>query len=854
MSSTGVRKKRTPFDIAIESLRDTNNADIEAMKRFSGESSPISGQAGGASTNSATPGGSFLNIAGQTPMLGAIAFNPVDVIIDSNGRIGITPGADAPSNYSTYVLMTGAGTPDDLNFIDGAANNGQLLYLQGTAAQVLTIKHAKIGTISSIVGTTTVTVVTSATHNLTTGNKVDISGTTNFNIQNATITVTGGTTFTYSATGSGTAETSGTFQNGNIVTSDGIDTILDGTKATNAVPWIALLFDPTITAFGAWRVQFGAGVGGLTEPIILTPNTITPQTLPTKSTIDWSKNPNVIALDRAVEFEFSNLPITGKYEGVLVIIDIGSTVGFASPIWPASVTNPPTISIIANTRTSVMLYTINAGTTVTHATSVGSSSSGGTTTLSGLTIDVNKNWEAQGISNFGSLTGVTGIDLDGVAATIQGIANLTFFQANHSINSLSGIIQIAVATTDSIRFVAGGTEIARFTEQTAGVYRLNMADHAIDAVKDISFDVNASFSGAGSTPTIGYNNTTARLLINMPAGGNLFVTNNNVIGSTNFNNNAIITNILTASDVFQLGVDVTTPTVVGEFRNDGTDVNVFSGGAIRNLSNIGVAGGANVNLSNLSSPTSVNQNIIPQAGKLLGDSGNPWSTVTSNKISLGTAGTFTASDNAIIADAATGMELNTPTGDLFSFFFGGGSSSAIISVSQFRMVSGNFRGTGLSLDNAGFDPVVAGEFRLNGADVKVFSGGAVKNLSDIGTGAFLPLAGGTMTGVINMGNNDLTAVDDIFFNATNTEITQAAGIMSIRVGTSDIIRLRRGTVSGFIYDSNGFKFGTGLNIGVFGTTPVAKQTVTGSRGGNAALASLLTALANFGWITDSTTA
>ncbi|VTS08137.1 hypothetical protein [Gemmata obscuriglobus] len=43
-------------------------------------------------------------------------------------------------------------------------------------------------------------------------------------------------------------------------------------------------------------------------------------------------------------------------------------------------------------------------------------------------------------------------------------------------------------------------------------------------------------------------------------------------------------------------------------------------------------------------------------------------------------------------------------------------------------------------------------------------------------------------------------------------------------------------------------------IGVFGSTAVAKQTVTGSRGGNAALASLLTALANFGWITDSTTA
>jgi len=43
-------------------------------------------------------------------------------------------------------------------------------------------------------------------------------------------------------------------------------------------------------------------------------------------------------------------------------------------------------------------------------------------------------------------------------------------------------------------------------------------------------------------------------------------------------------------------------------------------------------------------------------------------------------------------------------------------------------------------------------------------------------------------------------------------------------------------------------------VGFQGTAPIAKPTVTGSRGGNAALASLLTALANYGLITDSTTA
>ncbi len=47
--------------------------------------------------------------------------------------------------------------------------------------------------------------------------------------------------------------------------------------------------------------------------------------------------------------------------------------------------------------------------------------------------------------------------------------------------------------------------------------------------------------------------------------------------------------------------------------------------------------------------------------------------------------------------------------------------------------------------------------------------------------------------------------------------------------------------------------GASSALGFYGATSVAKQTVTGSRGGNAALASLLTALAALGLITDSST-
>ena len=47
--------------------------------------------------------------------------------------------------------------------------------------------------------------------------------------------------------------------------------------------------------------------------------------------------------------------------------------------------------------------------------------------------------------------------------------------------------------------------------------------------------------------------------------------------------------------------------------------------------------------------------------------------------------------------------------------------------------------------------------------------------------------------------------------------------------------------------------GTQPLISFYGGTPAAKPTITGSRGGNAALASLLTALAGLGLLTDSTT-
>lgn len=75
---------------------------------------------------------------------------------------------------------------------------------------------------------------------------------------------------------------------------------------------------------------------------------------------------------------------------------------------------------------------------------------------------------------------------------------------------------------------------------------------------------------------------------------------------------------------------------------------------------------------------------------------------------------------------------------------------------------------------------------------------------------------------------------------------------------TDASRKARGTLSAYdtaerdciMWEASG----SAAMVGFYGTAPIAKPAPTGSRGGNAALASLLTALANLGLITDSTSA
>lgn len=81
------------------------------------------------------------------------------------------------------------------------------------------------------------------------------------------------------------------------------------------------------------------------------------------------------------------------------------------------------------------------------------------------------------------------------------------------------------------------------------------------------------------------------------------------------------------------------------------------------------------------------------------------------------------------------------------------------------------------------------------------------------------------------------------------------GLSVIRIGSNTAEMILDAGTDLFIRVSNQantiIRGGPGQTLAFHGTAPQAKQTVTGSRGGNAALASLLTALATIGLLTDS---
>lgn len=162
--------------------------------------------------------------------------------------------------------------------------------------------------------------------------------------------------------------------------------------------------------------------------------------------------------------------------------------------------------------------------------------------------------------------------------------------------------------------------------------------------------------------------------------------------------------------------------------------------------------------------------------------------------------------------------------------------------------------------------VVSSTTKVNNLNVDLLDGADWASPAAIGTttpntAVFTTL---TATGNIDLGSDSAARTMFVRGNASGV----GGGVFTawrnnntnvIAVGNKSAIFVSAYDARPYIYSAaNYIEFSAGFmtngNVGFFGTTPIAKPTVTGSRGGNAALASLLTALSNYGLVTDSTTA
>lgn len=101
--------------------------------------------------------------------------------------------------------------------------------------------------------------------------------------------------------------------------------------------------------------------------------------------------------------------------------------------------------------------------------------------------------------------------------------------------------------------------------------------------------------------------------------------------------------------------------------------------------------------------------------------------------------------------------------------------------------------------------------------------------------------------VVDVGSNALKSVFRLRGGGANVAEWQSLQpTLRLLPNTAGALRNPANTQDQIAWNATGY--------GVHGSAPIAKPTITGSRGGNAALASLLTALALYGHITDSTTA
>lgn len=343
----------------------------------------------------------------------------------------------------------------------------------------------------------------------------------------------------------------------------------------NSTEQLQLRYDTIANRWATFIDTTSGGSSGVSFPITPTINIL--GTVTTSQDIDLSlttAHSTSMTLGADISITFSNYPTSGTQIEWELEITQDST-GSRVITWPTEISNPPTLSTSADSIVVVVFRTNDGGTTVRVANTV-------TTTDSGSGADWSNNVAVADV-NFATFDG---INIDRLRFVSDSGVPASTSDPSIFLDS-SGDMIFNVNTLHSISFKALNVEIAKFTETATGVVALDMLDHKIKNIEDIRFfDTSGLTIFAGTDPAIGYDSTNSRFIINHPTGAKVFIFENQTLGSTIFTSGSVSSNILNVGSVLQLSSSVTSPTIPGEFRSDGTDVSVFSGGAIINLSDI----------------------------------------------------------------------------------------------------------------------------------------------------------------------------------------------------------------------------------------------------------------------------
>lgn len=511
---------------------------------------------------------------------------------------------------------------------------------------------------------------------------------------------------------------------GDTITVDSADNIvLSASIELTANSYLPLMYNDKLNK---WLPDVGIG-GGVTDPIRLGLDTPTLQTAPAVTNLDIDSFTEFnIVLDRNIKLALTGTLPVDKTQGLTIKITQDAATKFTidwDSIPLSTVPADPALSEI----NIVFMYSNDQGVSWQSDSFKGGTGAGFSGNLSALTIDANKDWATKSITNMAAIQYVD------VGAAIRG-----------SISGDSGSSAIRLATASAGKFIISDViiDIAEFTN--AGGLKMfkgiNVNSQTLSNTGNITYGAATFDQGDATNPLdqlfvktvrlqtglLVTNKPTATSLtgntfdINFPTGSTFNIHENGTSKHT-FSATSLNTPNIILSDTLNISDSSVNPTLNGQFTRNSTDVKVFSGGAVRNLSDIG--SGANQQLDNLVNPR---PNVDILANRSTG--GNLGSTTAadvflnmfSDKYNIGGSSTrqIALSGNDIRIRATSGNDIIF-TEDVTDWMIMDGGTNTTRMLRELDMSGNNISKVAVITSNAA-NPADTGFIRMGNAETLVW--------------------------------------------------------------------------------------------------------------------------------------